>query len=407
MSPQIKNLLFWLGAILTIVLITIFYQPAAAKTGSLLIWMNNRIYVMDIDTLVLDRIGAVGPDEVIAPSPGCFGQSDLPCWVIAGQQLFQVKAERNQSNQEAYLSVGQDFQWSGTEISWSPDGRHVAYTVLNKETNQAEMRIYDAQSQQVKVAIPEVDPTIEPVWTTACQGGFGVSGCLLAYKVRSSAPVRLVTLTLATNETVVSEIDTDRIFELLWTADNKLLYSQPQRHFHSVEDENPIFSIPSGGQLANVSPNSKYTIYYQPFTLSDCAEDDDCLNLGTWLIENHLEEAEPSLISNFNLAQTQVDALNFIPSWTHDGNSAVFFQNGQLIHYDTVKKEATIWYKPVRGKLRSAPIFSPNEEAVAFVDNQGQGFSEYRLVVINPRLQPIEHIVETETEFRILAWLPQ
>jgi hypothetical protein len=40
------------------------------------------------------------------------------------------------------------------------------------------------------------------------------------------------------------------------------------------------------------------------------------------------------------------------------------------------------------------------------VDNQGQGYSEYRLVVVNPKLQLVEHIIETDTGFRLLAWLP-
>jgi hypothetical protein len=77
-----------------------------------------------------------------------------------------------------------------------------------------------------------------------------------------------------------------------------------------------------------------------------------------------------------------------------------------LIHYSLEQQEATIWYKSLTGKLRSVPVFSPNEEAVAFVDNQGQGFSEYRLIVVNPKLQPVEHIIDTKSGFRILAWLP-
>jgi hypothetical protein len=40
------------------------------------------------------------------------------------------------------------------------------------------------------------------------------------------------------------------------------------------------------------------------------------------------------------------------------------------------------------------------------VDNQGQGYSEYRLVIVNPKLQPIEHVIETKEGFRVLAWLP-
>jgi hypothetical protein len=40
------------------------------------------------------------------------------------------------------------------------------------------------------------------------------------------------------------------------------------------------------------------------------------------------------------------------------------------------------------------------------VDNQGHGFSEYRLVIVNPKLQPVEHIIDTQQSFLVLAWLP-
>jgi Tol biopolymer transport system component len=113
------------------------------------------------------------------------------------------------------------------------------------------------------------------------------------------------------------------------------------------------------------------------------------------------------LIYSSDLAEPrQHGLLNFVPVWSPFGNAFVFIQDGQLIYYDLLQQEANIWYKPLRGKLRSLPVFSPNEEAVAFVDNQGQGYSEYRLLVINPRLQPIEHIIETKEGFRVLAWLP-
>jgi len=146
MRPQIQNLLFWVGAIVIVVAATIFYQPAAAKTGSLLIWMNNRIYIMDIDTLVLDRVGAVGADELIAPSPGCSGLTTTPCWVIGGQRLYQVNQERNNISQEKLLPIGADYRWINSKASWSPDGIHVAYSVQNNTDTLAELRIYNALS---------------------------------------------------------------------------------------------------------------------------------------------------------------------------------------------------------------------------------------------------------------------
>jgi len=140
------------------------------------------------------------------------------------------------------------------------------------------------------------------------------------------------------------------------------------------------------------------------------------LHLGVWLVqtgdgnkdkdEDEDEDEDRRLIYSVNLAdESRTGGLNFVPIWRADGNAFVFFQDGELIHYDLEKQEGTIWYKPVRGKLRSVPVFSHDGEAVAFIDNQGQGFSEYRLVIINPRLQPVEEVLQ-EDNFKILAWLP-
>jgi len=217
----------------------------------------------------------------------------------------------------------------------------------------------------------------------------------------------VLALSPATGEQQSWEVEASAIFALRWDLENQLLYSQPPRHFQTVEDNRPIYRMPSGGQLANISPSGKYTIYYQPFTLAGCqGGDENCLHLGVWLNENDNEEKEASLIYNIKIS-AQTGGLTFIPTWSVREDSFIFFQDGNLVHYDLLEEEATIWYKSVHGKLRSAPILSPNEAAVAFVDNQGQGFSEYRLVVINPKLQPVEHILETQTGFQILAWLSQ
>jgi hypothetical protein len=220
---------------------------------------------------------------------------------------------------------------------------------------------------------------------------------------------RLVALNLATGAEQSWEIAAESIFEIRWTAADRLLYSRPKRHFRYAEDGTPAYVIPAASQLANISSEGRYSVYYQPFTLADCpagSEAENCMHLGVWLSANNDDQNEPKLIYSTNLSEPQVQGLNFVPVWSPFGNGFVFFQDGKLIYYDLPRQEATIWHKSVGDKLRSLPVFSPNEEAVAFVDNAGQGFSEYRLVVVNPRLQPIEHIIDTKTSFQVLAWLP-
>lgn len=412
---QWNTLLFWVGAILVVVLATVFYRPAAAKTGSLLVWMNNLIYVMDIDTLVLERVGPAHPGDVMVPSPGCFGQADAPCWVTANENLYPVAAGvGGRAGPAQTLPLGESGRWPDkAAASWSPDGLTLAYSVFNQSANQAELRLYNPATGHTRTLARGVDPAIAPAWTAACQAGPDAPDCELAYKTgpvnvgSDDVPVELVAVNLSTGRQQSWPLSAEPIFELRWTPEGRLLYSRPKRHFRYANDNTPAYPIPTASQLANMSPNSHYTVYYQPFTLADCQAQtqDGCMHLGVWLVTDGTAPEERRLIYSQSLAE-RTGGLNFVPSWAPNGQGFIFFQDGNLIYYSLEQQQAAIWYKGVRGKLRSIPVFSPNEEAVAFVDNQGQGYSEYRLVVINPRLQPVEHIIDTKSGFRVLAWLP-
>lgn len=405
---------FWVGAILVIVLVTVFYQPAAASTGSLLVWTRNRVYIMDIDNLTLERVGPAAPNELITPSPGCFAQLETPCWVVVEDRLYEIEltAGRNKVTQTR-LPIEEGTRWAAAPVSWSPDGLHLAYSLIQEQTNQAQLRVYNAATGQIKIRAPNVDPSVSVAWTTGCAAGLQASDCELGYKKMPSLPEVvpvLIGFTPATGEQRQWIISTEPIYELRWSPDGMLLYSRPKRHFVSAQDHTPAYHIPPGSSLANMSPHADYIVYYQPFTLEGCQSEDSeerCLHLGVWLAPANDAGDDRSLIYNVDVsAATQERGLNFIPVWSPTGDVFVFFQEGRLIHYSLTRQEATIWYKAVAGKLRSVPVFSPNEEAVAFIDNQGQGRSEYRLVVVNPKLQPVEHIIDTEHGFRVLAWLP-
>ena len=414
---QWNSLLFWVAAILIIVLATVFYRPAAAKTGSLLVWLNDKIYVMDIDSLNLQRVGPALAGETIVPSPGCTGQAEAPCWVTANRNLYPVDLPGQGSGySDVVLPVGEGYSWlDEVTMSWSPDGNWLAYSVFSQADNQAELRLYNPITGETKVLATGVDPEIAPAWRAGCAAGLTSPDCELAYKtrpvnigVKEVAPA-VVALNLASGQVRQWELMAEPIFELRWTATGELLYSQPKRYFHHTTDGSRAYTIPTASQLANMSPDGQYTVYYQPFTLVDCPaadEAENCMHLGVWLTEENGGSVDPRLIYSANLAEPHARGLNFVPVWSPLGNSFVFFQDGQLIYYDLRQQEAVIWYKSLGDKLRSTPVFSPQDEAVAFVDNLGEGYSEYRLLVINPRLQPIEHIIDTKTGFQVLAWLP-
>jgi hypothetical protein len=293
----------------------------------------------------------------------------------------------------------------GEAVSWSPDGLHLAYVVVQGDNSLGELQVYDTMAGQIKFRQPEVDSAIAPAWTVGCAGGLTAEGCELGYKQGAAS---LVGFRPASDEMRKWAISPEPIFELRWSSAGVLLYSRPKRHLINPETGVPAYPLPPGGQLANMSPDAAYAVYYQPFTLADCQAEteQECLHLGVWLGRANDADARPELIYNLNLAEDQLGGLSFIPTWTPQGEAFVFIQSGRLVYYNLANREAAVWYKPLRGKLRSLPVFSPDREAVAFVDNQGQGYSEYRLVIVNPKLQPIEHVIETKEGFRVLAWLP-
>ncbi len=422
MTSKWNSILIWGGAILLLALATVVYQPAAAKTGSLLVWLNDKIYVMDIDTLTLERVGEADADDVLSVAPGCLGVTDTPCWVVAGNILYRVR--HNTFNQTSGVGVSlpmdDDAHWiNNGKFSWSPDGVWLAYSVWLPDQEQAELRLYNARTTKSRTVAVGVDALVAPAWSAECGDGLEATGCKLAWKLAwidtggDEFFPGLKAITLASAEEENWEIPTDPIFELCWSLTGELLYSQPKRYFRRAENHSPAYQIPAAGQLANLSPLADYVVYYQPFRLEDGCQangaTEDCSYLGVWLKKTSPPDdgvdQQPQLIYNVNIDDLQ-GGLSFVPVWSPRENAFIFFQDGRLIYYDVLQAEAAIWHKSLGDKLRSMPVFSPNEESVAFVDNRGLGHSEYRLLVINPRLQPVEHIIETATGFRVLAWLP-
>ncbi|MDM8530302.1 hypothetical protein QUF63_03960 [Anaerolineales bacterium HSG25] len=405
-SKQWQSVILWLIVIVGLVLVTIFYQPAAAKTGSLLIWMNSKLYRMDIDTLTIEPIAPASRNETISVAPGCLHQTKTPCWVAVENRLYRVTPNQNSSMVSLTLSSE---QWPDSTVSWSPDGQQVAYTVASQISNQLELRLYDAVNQTATTIALDVDPLVSVAWSMGC--GDGVADCLLAYKTvvtQSNEAATLVSLNITTKNTQEWAMPPESVTELRWSPDDTLLYSENGRYFQRIDNQAPAYDLPANATVANIAPDASQLVYYEPFTIQGCdaTEDADCLYVGVWLKQWGDELNERALVYSVHLANTDGEGLTFIPTWDQSNSGFVFFQEGNLVYYDAINQEAVIWDKSLRGKIRSMPVFSPNREAVAFVDNQGQGVSEYRLKVVNPRLQPVEHVIETETGFRVLAWLP-
>jgi hypothetical protein len=433
MKAQLNNLAFWVGTILLVILVTVFYQPAAAKTGSLVVWQDGGIYVLNLDSLKQEWVGTAAPKAVITPSPGCLGQVKVPCWVAAGTKLYLVGAG---DTFEKSIPLETGARWLDAAVSWSPDGLHLAYPVLPRDHAQIELRVHNAASGETRLLASGIDPGVAVAWTAGCIAGLEASACQVGYKLAAapatqaslrSRPVipawadelpaaslarpfaQLATMRPLTGEQQTWPLPVEAIFELRWTADNTFLYSQPEHYFHRVRDNTPAYQISPGSQLANMSPNGRFTIYYEPFTQKECQAErpkGGCWYLGIWLADGGPAKVQRSLLYSRELSQAGAGRLNADPFWSPRGDAFVLVREGQLIYYNLKIREAASWYQSLRGQLTSAPAFSPQGEALALAYHDPETPLRYHLLVINPQFKPLEHIIDAQEGFRVLAWLP-
>ncbi len=397
-SEQWLSVIILVVALLTTVAATVVYQPSAAKTGALLIKLNNNLYVMDIDSLAIELVAPAIGEAAVSPAPGCEQRLSQPCWVVVKDRLYRA-GQRGQSTLVRLLTDDPNVAWLRQPVSWSPDGARFVYPVLNQQTEQVELHYQHVDSPSLQVLAVNVDERVKAAWSSGCAAG-GASDCRLAYRQATGEVVALNMATFTTQRWSLGE--SQSVVALRWSAGGGLLYSPNLPHFRGVTDDQPPYHLPASAKLAGLSPQMGQMVYYHPFRRKGCA---DCLYLGVWL-QQHRAETPPKLVYQVDLSTPSADGLTFVPTWSTVEDGFVFFQDGKMIFYDVTKKQAAMWHQSLLGRLRSKPVFSPNRRAVAFVDNQGQGVSEYRLVIVDPRLKPIEKIIVTESVFQVLTWLP-
>jgi hypothetical protein len=426
-KSQWNHLAFWAGAVLLVVLVTALYQPSTAKTGSLLVWQDGEIYVLDIDSLRWELVGPAATVSLALPSPGCLGQVKAPCWVAVGPKLYPVG---NSASPEITIPG----EAEDATLSWSPDGLHLAYVDLAENSRKFQLRIFNVATSEGKTLTIRVDPTLRAAWSSGCVAGLAAPTCQLAYKTsqvktpgQSSSHLlvpawadelrpgylsdpwnELVTFTPLTGARQTWPVPVGSIAELRWTTDNTLLYSQPRNYFHRARDYTPAYQMSPGSQLANMSPDGRYTVYYEPFTQKECQAErpnGGCWFLGIWLADNERPK-ERQLVFSRELSKAGEGKLNTDPFWSPAGDAFGLFREGNLVYYDLKQHKAAIWYESLAGQLTSTPVFSPNEEAVALVTQPAGSSARYHLLILNPRFKPLEHVIEAQEGFRVLAWLP-
>jgi hypothetical protein len=417
MKAQLNNLAFWLGAVLVVVLATWFYQPSAAKTGSLLVWLDGDLYLQDIDTQALTPVGPAKTAQTALPSPGCLGQLLAPCWIAVGQTIYRLHPDGTTT--QSTIPLDSQVKWNDSVMSWSPDGVHLAYNVILKLNRLTELRVYNLVTGETKVIAAVVDPTLPVAWSAGCAQGLLAAGCQLGFKLIVPKFVTLVTtrspdqsnwligFNPLTGKQQIWFVAGAPIKRLRWAYDNTLLYSQLANYFYRTVNNRPAYHISPGSQPAAMSADGRYTVYYESFTLKECQAErptGGCWYLGVWVVDDNLIDRR--FIYSADLAQAKADQLNLDPQWSPRGEAFVFIQAGQLLYYNFTQNRADVWYSGLQAQLVSGPVYSANGAGVALVD-KGKGDSPaYRLLVIDPQLKPVEHEIKAQQGFQVLVWLP-
>jgi hypothetical protein len=319
-------------------------------------------------------------------------------------------------------------------VSWSPDGLHLTYAVRASNREEAELWVYNAITGQAKKLASGIDPGLAVAWSTGCEAGLEAATCRLGYKAFSDRRLaqlvvpawaaelqpdylarmgehplpQLVALTPQTGGQQVWPLPVELIFELRWASDDNLLYSQPRHYFHRATDHTPIYQMSPGSQLANMSPDGRYTVYYEPFTQRECQAErpkGGCWYLGVWLADGRETNTPRQLIYSRELSQAGEGRLNADPFWSLAGDRFVLFREGKLVHYSLKYYQADIWATGLEGRLASAPVFAPDKTAIAFVTRQ-ENSRQYYLWVLNPEFKPLEYVIEAQEGLQVLAWLP-
>lgn len=384
MASQWHALALWLGAAAAVVVASFFYQPASPL---LLVWTNDQLYTMELDTLTLERIGSAATDDLVV-QPGCTADD---CWVAAGETVYHLNTDTTTTLPRP---AARDFV--NGSVSASPDGVHLAYGLAAQ--GQTALHLYDVTTGEATQLAASMDPAVLPAWSRACVVALRHPGCKLAYK----PPTRdLMTVDFASDAVHTQVMTSASVIALQWTYDHQLVFQRSDGLWLNAADGRPVHVLPEGAETLALSPNGRYVIYYQPFEWVECevTATDDCIYEGIWLAGL---EAEPRLIYDVKWSESALPLLNTPPVWTPSQQAFVFFFKGRLIHYHIARAEGTIWYETPADALRSDIVFSPGEDALATVDSYRQG---YRLLVIDPHLEAIKHIVQMDGGFRVLAWL--
>jgi len=402
------------------------------RNGPILFWQDGAIYTINPDGTDLNKITPAlrANQRFTTVSPGCHGLVEAPCMVLVGHVLYHI------SGASLPLPTLNGTEWLNAPASWSPDGVYLAYPVKYSDTGQRSLLVYNTRQDFLQQAAEDVDESIKPAWSPGCVDA-SLDNCYLAYRRVSTTGkkgVKVASLNLGSNQTQIWTISSGQGHILKWSSAGQLYYGGNLGWF-SVEDGSPVGGEVEAGLTTSLSPAGNY-VTYSAAAPSINALQQNAKRSGIWLARVS-EDPPPS--SNFTTDDENIAAVggrrsavvfskdtprliqpplsspryvergfNHEVFWSPKEDALAAFNGGQLIHYDLIQDQVSIWHETSAMDVLGGYAFSPTGDGLALVEGQFLDNPEkpqHRLFIVYKSGEVMTLRGRTRDPILLLAWL--
>jgi hypothetical protein len=296
------------------------------------------------------------------------------------------------------LLAGQS--WVNAAASWSPDGVHLVYPVLDETTGNRNLLIFDALDEVVWLAAENIDDSIKPAWSQGCVDP-SFQNCFLAYAHKGKIGqkgVRIAVHSLKTWQVEARLIPSGLGSRLRWSEDGRLYFGN--LNWYDIEDGIQVTPKMAGPFTLSLSPTADHVVY-----IGDDPDSDQAYRV--WLGQPARLALAP--IYTFDTASSSRPADHEV-IWTADGRAFATFQQGQLLYHNLSDGRTSLWYRSLTTDAFGSYAFSPRKDALALVENTYLDDSEklvYRFFIVSETGEIVTLRTRSADPIIVLAWLPR
>lgn len=381
----------WLGAMSYLAACVLLGQAAldVPSPGRILYWQSDTIYTIDVDGRNQQRISpALRADErEVEVSPGCHGLVAAPCWVLIGRIVYHL------SGRGTPLPVQSGEMRTFAPAAWSPDGRHLAYIVVDEATDDRVLKVYNAWLDISWEVDHGIDATIKPVWSTGCHDG-PRGDCRLAYGTRTATKPQVTAMHLETGTRRHWSIVPGRGHLLQWLADGRLV--QGHTRWFEIANGKPLTMATLGE--AGLSPDGRLLNYVDRVGSEPTVVVIQSTEVPQQTDQIYLPPPSGSMVDNWAG-----------PFWRPDAQAWIMLDRGQLFGYNMQEGLVPLWQQNPPLEMVLDYAFSASGNGFAILHGYASANPErpaQQLTVLQVGEPPQIVRPRQMQTLILLAWLP-